>query len=161
MEVTADQLAGIVDQFGAMTRAELAEGLAELAFKQGEEYDTDAFDAQIDDAEASYHLISLDPERAGLDQSLDEEVFVPGPVAFPELPQDGQDLLHILDIDGRFPDREAAGTVAAQRFLSEAAAAVDAGETEKIGMLVDVSYELEAWASVDLSETRTRLDESR
>ena len=46
LDVDGDGVAGVVDVFGALTRAELERALRELAFKQG----VDAPDDAIDDA---------------------------------------------------------------------------------------------------------------
>lgn len=154
--VTADELAGIVDLFGALTREELAEALAELAFKQGEGYDPDQFGEDIDGAIAGYQLVRVD------DHTLDdvtEPVLVIGPTAFPELPQDARDLLHILDIEKRTVETETATEAAVRAYRSDAATVVNTG-SERVGELLDISYDIETWADVDLSETRARLDDA-
>jgi len=156
MDPTPDELAGVADLFGGLTRDELGEALAELAFKRGDEYDPDAFAAGIDDAVATYHLVSVEPDGAAVDAGA--PVLVPGPAAFPALPEDAEDLLHILEIDPRSVDRDAARTAAVERFRAETARAVAAGDGSRMATLLDVSYELEAWASVDLGEVRARLD---
>lgn len=153
MDPTPDELAGVVGLFGALTRAELCEGLAELAFKRGEEYDPDAFEGNVEDALRSYHLVAVDADAG-------ESLLVVGPAAFPELPDGATDLPHILDVPGRDPDREAAGTAAAQRFRQDAATAIDDVDTDRIRALLDVSYELEAWGDVDLSAARERMDDA-
>jgi hypothetical protein len=153
MDPTPDELAGVVDLFGALTRTELCEGLAELAFKRGEEYDPDAFEGNVDDALRSYHL-------AAVDADVGESLLVVGPAAFPELPDGATDLPHILDVSERDPDREAAGTATAQRFRQDAATAIADGDTDRIRALLDVSYELEAWGDVDLSAARERMDDA-
>lgn len=153
--MTGDELAGVVGLFGGLTRTELAEGLAELAFKQGEEYDPEAFETAIEEGIAGYHLISLEP---GDVDDAEARVLVAGPAAFPELPDDARDLVHILDVDERAVDRETAGLRATERFRADAAQALDAGDGDRIETLVDVSYELEAWGGVDLADVRDRLD---
>jgi len=154
MDLSGDELAGVVDLFGALTRAELGKALAELAYKQGEGYDPDRFDDDIRAAIERYHLVELDADGADLD--IDEPVLAPGPGAFPALPSDGADLTHILDIETREIDRQAAGEAALDRFRADAARAVD--DDARIERLLDVSYELEAWAGVDLSAERDILD---
>jgi len=154
MAFSGDELAGVVDLFGALTRAELGEALAELAYKQGEEYDPDGFSTEIAAAIGTYHLVELDTVAVETDGS----VLVPGPGAFPTLPPGGADLTHILDIEGRELDRATAGAAVLDRFRADAAAAVESGEREHVERLVDVSYELEAWADVDLSAERDLLD---
>ena len=159
MEVTGDELAGVVDLFGGLTREELGNGLAELAFKDGEEFEPDTFADDIDRAVESYHLIELEPGDLGAE--IGSLVLVAGPAAFPELPENAGDLLYILDIDQREIDRETAGRRATERFRAEAARAVDADADTQADSLIDVSYELEAWADVDLSDVRDRLDAAR
>jgi hypothetical protein len=154
MEFSGDELAGVVDLFGALTRTELGEALAELAFKQGDGYDPDGFESEIADAIEGYHLVELD---AGL-VDTDETLLVPGPGAFPALPAGGPDLVHILDIEQRELDRATAGEAVLDRFREDAAAAVDSGDAGRVDHLLDVSYELEAWADVDLSAERDLLD---
>lgn len=156
MELTGDDLAGVVDIFGVLTRAELARALTELAFKQGQERSAESFDDQTDEAVESYQLIVLDE---GSDTSdLDTQRLVAGPSAFPTVPENGHDLRHILDVEERDIGRGKAGETAAARVRAEADRVIDDGDTARAEFLVDVSYDIEAWASVDLSETRERLD---
>lgn len=157
MEPTPDELAGVVDLFGALAPAELRRGLAELAFKRGEEHDPGSFTDTVAEAVHSYHLVAVDPADAGVAVSAGE-VLVAGPVAFPELPEGARDLPHILDVSGRDPDQEGAAAAAAERFRRDAATAVDEEDSERIHALVDASYELEAWGGLDLSATRERMD---
>ncbi len=160
MDLEPDDLAGVVDVFGALTGTELGEALAELAFKRGENYDPEAFADDIAAAERDYYLLAVDEEAvtAGAIPDDADEVLVPGPVAFPSLPEGASDLPHILDVDERGTDREAVGRAAESRFRSDAAAAVEADDPDRIAALLDVSYELEAWAPVDLASARDRLD---
>jgi len=151
MDLTEDELAGVVDLFGGLTREELGRALAELAYKRGEEYDPNSFEGDIDGAVDSYRLIELEDVEGS-------PILVAGPAAFPALSADADDLVHILEIDRRKIDRERAGRVATERFRGEAARAVAADDGDRIATLLDVSYELEAWASVDLGEIRDRLD---
>jgi len=159
MDLSADDVAGVVDLFGGLTRAELGEALAELAFKRGEDHDPTAFEDDVDAAVESYHLVAVDPADAGVD--ADDDLLVVGPVAFPELPAGATDLPHILDIDQRSVDREAAARAAEERLRADASRAVADGDTARIEALLDASYELEAWGDVDLGTTRERLDDAR
>jgi len=154
MEVTGDELAGIVDLFDALTREELGRALVELAYKDGEDLDPSAFDADVDAAVESYHLVAHDPAEG------DETLLVPGPVAFPELPEGASDLPHIMGVPGRSIDREALGETAEKRFRTDTARAVADGDEERIAELLDVSYELEVWGPVELSTARERLDDA-
>lgn len=156
MEFSGDDLAGVVDSFGALTRDELRDALAELAFKQGDDADSGAFEDLIDEAIDEYQLIRLDASESGQDPLL-----VVGPSAFPTLPAGTQDLRHILDIDERDIDRERAGEAVTERLREEAALAIEMGDTAEIERLIDVSYDVEAWASVTLDEIRSHLDGSR
>ncbi|MFB6142092.1 MAG: hypothetical protein ABEJ30_01970 [Halorientalis sp.] len=154
MEFTGDELAGVVDLFDALTRAELAEALVELAYKQGDDRDPSSFAEPIDDALASYHLVAV-PDA---DPEADGPLLVAGPLAFPALPEGATDLPHIMTVPERSVARADAGRAAAERFRADAAGAVDDGDAERMRELLDASYELEAWAPVDLADARERLD---
>jgi hypothetical protein len=154
MDVTGDELAGIVDLFDALTAAELAQALVELAYRQGDELEASAFDGDIEAARDTYHLVGFEPAAA------DEVWLVAGPVAFPELPENATDLPHILDVPDRSVDRERLGTAAEERFRADTARAVADGDDERLRELLDVSYELEVWAPVDLASARDRLDDT-
>ena len=157
MEFSGDELAGVVDLFGGLTRAELGTALAELAYKRGHAYDPEGFTPEIRAATERYHLVALDATVG----DPDEPVLVPGPGAFPTLPDGAADLEHILDIDSREIGRETAKRGALDRFRRDAATAVQSGEPERIDRLFDVSYELEAWVDVDLSAERAHLESVR
>jgi len=156
MELSGDDIAGVVDLFGALTREELAEALAELAFKAGEEYETDRFVDDIEKAVESYHLVRVESET--VDVSADTPLLVAGPGSFPTLPDNATDLVHILDVEERQVDRATAGLSVLDRFREDAAGAVDAADADRVDHLIDVSYELEAWADVDLRAEREHLD---
>ncbi|MFB6297042.1 MAG: hypothetical protein ABEH56_00815 [Salinirussus sp.] len=158
MDPSADEIAGVTDQFGALTREELATALAELAFKRGDGHDPSAFEADIDAAIRSYHLVAV--EDAGTAETT-ESLLVTGPAAFPVLPEGGADLPHIMDVPDRRPGAEAVAEAAERQFRADAAAAVETGESGRIADLLDLSYELEAWGPVDLHRTRERLDDAR
>ncbi|QSG10227.1 DUF7109 family protein [Halapricum desulfuricans] len=149
MEFTPDELAGIVDLFGALDRSALQRACVELAYKRGADREPAGFDDAIDAAVADYHLLVLD-----------DELLVPGPIAFPELPEGATDLPHILDVESRTIDRDRLAEAAQRRFRADAAAAVEAGDRERIEHLLDVSYELEVWAPVELAQARRRLDDA-
>ena len=146
---TPDELAGIVDLFGALERSTLRQACVELAYKRGADREPAGFDDVIESAVADYHLLALDGD-----------VLVSGPVAFPELPEGATDLPHILDAESRTIDRDRLAAVAQKRFRADAAAAVEAGDSERIEHLLDISYELEVWAPVELDDARRRLDDA-
>jgi hypothetical protein len=150
--VTGDELAGVVDLFGALTREELGDALGELAFKRGEEVDEAAAEAAVDDAIAGYYLVAVDRDGTTL--------LAPGPVAFPTLPDGAEDLPHILDVPTRTVDRDALAEAAERQLRADAARAVDADDDERIERLLDVSYDLETWGSTDVSGVRSRLDDA-
>ena len=146
---THDELAGVVDLFGGLTRDELERALVELAFKQGKEVDREAVAAAIDASLADYYLA-----RSGAD---DDPMLVAGPVAFPSLPENAADLPHILDVERREIDRERAGEAVLERLAADAERALGAGDEERAARLLDVTYDLEAWAPVAAGEVRERL----
>ena len=152
MECTGDDLAGIVDLFGGLSRDTLATALVELAFKQGEDAEPSAFEADIEAALRKYELVELEPTG-------EETLLVAGPAAFPMLPEEAEDLHHILDAEQREIDRADAGTAAADKLHRDAVGAINAGDSAEMQRLIDLSYDIEAWAPVDLSETRDRLDD--
>jgi hypothetical protein len=157
MDLRADAIAGVVDLFGGLTRGELREALGELAFKRGEEYEPADFDDDIDAALESFHLVSVLPDET--DAGVTDPLLVTGPVAFPELPEGATDLPHILDVDERAVDRATAAAAAKRRFEERADDVTAADDTAEAARLLDVSYELEAWGTVDLTDARARLSD--
>jgi hypothetical protein len=155
-EATHDELAGIVDLFDALTRKELEQALVELAYRRGSDVREDAVAAAVDEAIREYYLVAL-PADAVDGEVDDDEALIVGPVAFPTLPAEGEDLPHILDVPDRSVDREAAAEHVADRLRREAATAVDTGDDGRVTTLADATYDVEAWGAVDLSETRERL----
>ena len=158
-----DQLAGVVDLFGAMTRAELERALDELAFRRGEAADADVLEDAVEDAVAAYYLVAHRPADADVEGGTatdrdGPELLAVGPVAFPTLPPDAEDLPHIMDVPDRTVDRADLGRRVQERLLEDAARAVDAGDDERVEHLLDVTYDLEAWAPVEVGEVRKRLD---
>lgn len=152
---TYDELAGVVDLFGALTRDELHRALDELAYKQGKDTDELALSTAVEDAVTEYYLVEYTEER-----DSEATLLTVGPVAFPTLPPNAEDLPHILDVERREIDRETLGEQVHERLLGDAARAVHAGDGERIDHLLDVSYDLEAWAPVDVADARARLDEA-
>jgi len=151
MEPTADELAGVVDLFGALTRDELVEGLSELAFKRGEEVADPA--GAIDDAVASYHLVTVPADEGDAG-----ELLAVGPAAFPDLPEGATDLPHIMDVPERSISRERLAEAVEERFREESVVALRTENEAFVERLLDVSYELEVWGPVDVAETRARLE---
>jgi hypothetical protein len=160
MSDTSDELAGVVDLFGGLTRDELEQALVELAFKQGKEVEREAFAAEIDRAVEDYHLVEAEYEarEGGECDSDPATLLVSGPAAFPTVPENGEDLPHILDVPDRELDREGLGEAAAERLHEEARTIAAAGDAERAQELLDVSYDLEAWSPVETDDVRETLD---
>lgn len=164
---THDELAGLVDLFDALTQAELTTALTELAFKRGEKPDEQIVEATIEDAIDDYALVVIDDSDQSAigererddDQSSATRLLVPGPTAFPSLPPAAEDLPHIMDVPDRTVDREAVGERVLSRLREEATEAADAGDRDRAEQLLDVSYDLEAWAPVAADDVRETLDE--
>ncbi|WP_299264015.1 DUF7109 family protein [Halorientalis sp.] len=154
MDLTGDELAGVVDLFDALTPGELGQALAELAYRQGDDVEPAVFDDDVAVARETYHLVAFEPTAA------DGPWLVPGPVAFPELPEDATDLPHILDVPDRTVDRDRLGAAAEERFRADTARAVADGNDDRMRELLDASYELEVWGPVDLASARERLDDA-
>jgi hypothetical protein len=158
MDLTGDELAGVVDLFGTLSRAELRRAWSELAFKRGDDLSTEAADAAIDDAVASYVLLSLSESETsrGETEPTDDERLAVGPVAFPTLPDGAEDLPHIMDVPDREPDPERLARVVRRRFERDAEAAIEADDGARIAELLEVSYELDVWGPVDMDVAATR-----
>ena len=155
MDATADELAGVVDLFGGLTRPELERALSEAAFRaDGQSVDDAALEAAIDDALESFALVRH--ERPAGDE--ERPLLVAGPTAFPSVPDHAEDVPHILDVDRRRLDREALGETAREEFAAAVEAAVDDGDEDRLAVLLDVSYDVEAWAPVELASERERLE---
>lgn len=159
MELSPDELAGVVDLFGALSRAELEAALGEFAYRRGEDPPEGAVEDAIEDALAAYALVAFDPAAAGVDADAGELLAV-GPTAFPTLPEGAADLPHILDVGEREVDRAALAAAVESRFRADVARAVAEGDRETARRLLDASYDLEAWGPVDLAGMRERLDDA-
>ncbi|WP_233255077.1 DUF7109 family protein [Halopenitus persicus] len=151
-----DDLAGIVDLFGAMTRPELRRGLSELAFKRGVDVDDGTLRATIDAAVRGYHLVPVEGTDAGVDPA-DETFLVAGPAAFPSVPPNAEDLPHILDVPDRRLEREALGRTVRDRLATDVADAVASADRSRLEELLEVTYDLETWAPVDGDDLRGRI----
>lgn len=147
MEYTADELAGIADLFGGLAREELGRAVDELAFKAGAEVSSSTIDTWIEEAVRTFALVEVEVEEG--------TVLAPGPTAFPELPDGAADLPHIMDVPRRSLPPEAVETAVRKRLASEAATLEDA---ERAAELIDVTYDAEAWAGLDLADVRDRLE---
>ena len=152
MDATSDELAGVVDLFGGLRREELERALGELAARtDGATVEERAVDDALARAVDGFALVDLEVDG--------EAVYVPGPTAFPELPDHGEDLPHIMDVPKRSFDRETLGGRVADRFAASVERAVAADDRERARELIDVSYDAEAWGPVELADERSRLDD--
>ncbi|GAB3698391.1 DUF7109 family protein [Halorubrum pallidum] len=171
-----DDLAGVVDLFGWLTRAELSRALSELAFKQRAAADDEAIAAAVDVAVAEYALVPAPPAALAESGSTPDAVEPPepvdgsatadpsdrvalavGPAAFPSLPPDAEDLPHILDVPERGVDREALSAAVLDRLSADAIEAIRTSDADRLETLADVTYDIEAWAPVDASDIRERI----
>lgn len=162
MELTPDELAGIVDGFGGLTRDELAAAVGDLAARTGDGLDHDTLDRAIDEALDAYYLLQIDAETdtgPADGTAPDEALLVPGPAALPALPEGGEDLPHLLDVEPRAIDRAAAARQVEGRLRADAAAVIDDGDADRAERLLDACFEVEAWGPVDLADARDGLAE--
>jgi hypothetical protein len=153
LDVDPDDVAGVVDLFSALSREELDQALEELAYKQG----VDPPDpAVVELALQRYVLVAYDPD----DAEDDDRLLVPGPSAFPTLPEGAADLPHIMEVPTRVAGREAVERAAETRFRGDVARAVADEDEQLVTRLLDVSYDLDAWG-LEMAELRARLDDAR
>lgn len=146
MELSGDELAGIVDQFGALSPGELRRAIREAAFRAGADLDEATIEDWIDEAQSEFTLLKV--------EVADDPLIVPGPRAFPEVPAAASDLPHVLDVEPRTVPENALETGLRNRLAARAAAVAD---PERAHDLIDVTYDAEAWAGIDLEDVRDRL----
>jgi hypothetical protein len=151
MEFSGDELAGIADLFGGLTRAELATACEELAFRAGGGTEPAAVEDDVAAAREAFALLEV--------EHGEETVLTPGPAAFPTLPPHGPDLPHMLDVPERDIDRERAADRATERLEAAAEEALADGDADRAAALREVTYDAEAWADRDLGHVRRRLAE--
>lgn len=148
MDPSPDEVAGVVDLFGALTAAEIERAFTDIAARQGTSIDQNRLRDLIETAEAEYYLVRLEdgePDR-----------YVPGPAALPTLPEHGEDLPHMMDVEPVTIDRSTIGRAVEERLRADAASAVADEDIDRMTTLLDVAYEVDAWG-VDTSEIRDRL----
>ncbi|MHC3437328.1 DUF7109 family protein [Natrialbaceae archaeon A-gly3] len=155
MDATADELAGVVDLFGGLTRSELERALAELAFRtDGSSVDGKGLEASIEDALSAFAIVRYEPASGN---APEDPLFVAGPTAFPSPPDHAEDLPHILETEHRSIDRKRVGEQTRARYVAAVSDALEAGDRERIEELLEASYDVEAWAPIDLEDERDRL----
>ena len=159
--LSPDELAGVLEPFGALTAAEFRQAVNEAAFRTGRDVDDDALAARVDDATDSFHLVRVEPDavqRVVPSLSGDDAAYVPGPRAWPAEPDGAEDLPHILDVDPRTVDRDALAARVRQQLRAGIERAAAAGDGDHLQDLLDVTYDVETWANVDLDDTRGLAD---
>ena len=162
--LTHDSLAGIVDLFGWLTPTELTRAVDELAFKRRETVESDTVETLVDDAVDAYVLVSAplgaleeNVSEAETIASGDDPALAAGPVAFPTRPDGATDLPHILDVTSRTVVRDVLADAVLERLSRESVAAITSDDAARLETLADVTYDLEAWAAVDVSRVRDRI----
>jgi hypothetical protein len=150
-----DDLAGVVDLFGALTNAELKQALGELAYKSDVEPPGPEI---VELALQRYVLVAYDLSNSDSPASTNSDRFlVPGPSAFPSLLKGATDLPHIMDVPTRSPNRKLVEKAVEARFRGDVAQAVADENAQLVRRLLDVSYDLDAWG-IAMAELRERLD---
>ena len=146
MELSGDELAGIVDQFGALSPESLRQAIYETAFRAGADPEEATVAAWIEAAREDFSLVTVEIEG--------ETVYVPGPRAFPAVPEAASDLTHVLDASHRQVPDEALAAGGHERLEAAAAETEDPTRAQE---LLDLTYDAEAWADLDLAGLRDRL----
>lgn len=156
-----DELAGVLELFGALTESEFRQAVNEAAFRAGREVDDDALAVRVNDAAESFHVVRVESDavpRVVPSLAGDDAAYVPGPRAWPTEPEGAEDLPHILDVDPRDVNRDALAARVRQQLRAGVEQAAAAGDADRLHDIVDVTYDVEAWADVDLDDTRGLAD---
>ncbi|MFB6300905.1 MAG: hypothetical protein ABEH65_11660 [Halobacteriales archaeon] len=159
MTPTHDELAGIVDLFGGLTRAQLRDAVEELAFKQGESVEQGDLDDRIDRACRGYYLLAVPAETISDRPDEASPLLVPGPVALPSLPTYGEDLPHIMDPDQQLIPIEAKAAALREQLEADVQAAVEDEATTRAETLLDVCYAAESWGPVEIEDLQRSLQD--
>lgn len=149
MAFTPDEVAGVADLFGSLPRAELEQGLVELAYRQGRDVDEAAAADAVAAAREAFALVAA---------GEDGDRLAPGPTAFPELPDGAEDLPHILDAERRATDRDELAATAERRFRADLASALDDDDEQRLRELLEISYDLDAWGPVAVADCRAEIE---
>ncbi|WP_114577008.1 hypothetical protein [Saliphagus sp. LR7] len=150
MDVSADELAGVLELFGGLTRAELERALSEAAARSGAP--EPELGPALAAARRSFGVVVVTHDGTSL--------YVAGPTAFPTLPEGGEDLRHILSVDPRDVERAAAADAVRGRYDRAVRAAIRAGDGDRLRELLDTSYDVEAWAPADFEDERDRIEDA-
>lgn len=156
-----DELAYVLELFGALAESEFRRAVREAAFRVGRDVDADALAERVDAAADSFHVVRVEPDAVPLVVPAlddDEAAYVPGPRAWPTEPDGAEDLPHILDLDERAVDRDALATHVGEQLRAAVERAAARGDADRLHDVLDVTYDVEAWADVDLADTRGLAD---
>ncbi|MFB6110303.1 MAG: hypothetical protein ABEJ60_05445 [Halodesulfurarchaeum sp.] len=146
MELSGDEIAGILDQFGALPPAALRQAIHETAFRAGVDPEAETVEGWIESAREDLSILTVEIEG--------EALYAPGPRAFPRVPEAASDLPHVLEAPRRQVPAEALESGLRERLE----AAVDGGaDPDRARELLDLTYDAEAWAGIDLADLRDRL----
>ncbi|GGN13938.1 DUF7109 family protein [Halarchaeum nitratireducens] len=175
MSLDSDELAGVCDLFGGLTREELAGAVADLAARRGDDHDRESHDRAVADAREAYALLEVDPAGLGT-LDADASLLVPGPRAFPVTPEGGEDLPHLLDAPRRDVPSDAVETALRARLAADVAALDESGgdadgedesgdeagiEAPDPAVLIDVTYDAAALTGTDFTDVRERIADAR
>jgi len=147
--LSPDELAGVADLFGGLTRTELRRAVENVAARRGTPFDPSTVDDAVASARREYYLLAV--------EHGDETVLTPGPAALPALPEHGADLPHMMDVEERDIDADDLAEASRERLETDADAAIEAGDRDRARALLDICYDAEAWRSVDVEHVRERL----
>jgi hypothetical protein len=156
-----DELAYVLELFGALAESEFERAVRVAAFRVGRDVDADALAERVTAAADSFHVVRVAPDAVPLVVPAldgDEAAYVPGPRAWPTEPDGAEDLPHILDLDERAVDRDALATQVRKQLRSTVERAAARGDADRLHDVVDVTYDVEAWADADLQDTRGLAD---
>tara|TARA_A100001037_G_scaffold305549_1_gene346142 strand:- start:1937 stop:2416 length:480 start_codon:yes stop_codon:yes gene_type:complete len=148
MDPTLDELVGAVDLFGGLSREELVGGFQDIGARMGDDVDIKVLNLRIDEAIEKYYLVEV----------ADRGLLVAGPSALPELPEGGEDLPHLILVGEREINREELEKGVAERLGKEVEIAIFEKDRNQIESLLDVCYDLEMWAEVDVDGIRKKLE---
>ncbi|HIJ12474.1 MAG TPA: hypothetical protein HA275_01930 [Halobacteriales archaeon] len=148
MDPTLDELVGAVDLFGGLSREELIGGFQDIGARMGDGVDIKGLNFRIDEAIEKYYLVEL----------VDQGLLVAGPSALPELPEGGEDLPHLILVGEREINREEVEKSVVERIGKEVEIAIFEKDRNQIESLLNVCYDLEIWAGVDVDGIRKKLE---
>lgn len=148
MKLTLDELAGAVDLFGGLTREELIQGCEDICARSGEVIDFEFINDKIENAIKKYYLVEL--KERGL--------LVIGPVALPKLPEGGEDLPHLIQVENRLINKKEIEKIVFERMEEEIKVNSFEEDLESLERLLDICYDIEIWSSGGIEEARKALE---